>query len=198
MTLTHITRDVHGLTVGPVNVFFIEDGRDLILIDTGLPGNAYKVLAAVKELGREPQDLKHLILTHAHPDHLGSAAALVAATGARTWMHPLDIPIAEGREEQRPITPAPNLLMKAMHFVMSVAKPAPVDSVTIDHRMEDGETLPLAGGLHVVHVPGHCAGQVAILSRKRETLFVSDCCGHLFGLGELLGYEDRDEGLRSQ
>lgn len=198
MTLTAIAKDVHGLSLGPVNVFLIEDGRDLILIDTGLPGNADKVLAAIAQLGREPGDLKHLILTHAHADHIGSAAALAAATGAQTWMHPLDVPIAEGRERDRPITPAPNPLMKAMHLVMSLAKPAPVAPVTINHPMGDGDVLSLAGGLTVIHVPGHCAGQVAILWRGRDVLFVADCCGHLFGLGEPLGYEDREEGLRSQ
>ena len=58
-------------------------------------------------------------------------------------------------------------------------------------------TTPIAGGLAAVHVPGHCAGQVALLWRG-EMLFAADACANLFGLGGPIGYEDRGQGERDQ
>jgi glyoxylase-like metal-dependent hydrolase (beta-lactamase superfamily II) len=58
--------------------------------------------------------IKHLIFTHGHPDHIGSAAAIVRETGARTYMHPLDIPMAESGGPFRPMRPAPVLLRLVM------------------------------------------------------------------------------------
>ena len=197
MALTSIRKDVHGLSLGPVNVFLLEDGCDLLLIDAGLPGNTDRILDAMAKLGRVPADLKHIILTHAHPDHIGSAAALVAATGAQTWMHPLDAPIAEGHAEFRPIKPSPEIVMKLIYLVLSRSKPV-VDPVAIDNLIADGDIFPISGRLTAISVPGHCAGQIALLWRDRGVLFVADACAHLFGLGSPLGYEDFEEGRRSQ
>lgn len=197
MALTNFAEGVHSLSVGPVNVFLIEDGRDLCLVDTGLPGSADAILAAITGLGRAPGDLKHIVLTHAHADHIGGATALVEATGAQTWMHPLDKPIAEGEVKQRPLKPAPNLFMNVMYFFLSRSKPV-VEPVNIDHLIGDGDVLPFAGGITAIHVPGHCAGQVALLWPRRKVLFAADVCANLTGLGPPLGYEDIGEGRRSQ
>ena len=88
-SLRSVTEDVHQVSLGPVNAFLLRDGRALTLIDTGPAGSVPAVLSAVRDLGHAPGDLEHILLTHAHPDHIGSAAALVRATGARTWMHEL-------------------------------------------------------------------------------------------------------------
>ena len=197
MKLTEIIPGLHSLSVGPVNVFLLEEGPHLVLIDAGLPGNADGILAAVAKLGRASRDLRHIILTHAHPDHIGSAAALVRATGAQTWMHRRDAPIAEGKADFRPIQPAPELMMKLLYVVMSRSRPI-VEPVKIDSFVTDGEVLSVAGGMTVIGVPGHCAGQVALLWRDRNVLFAADTCAHLVGLGSPLGYEDLEEGRRSQ
>jgi glyoxylase-like metal-dependent hydrolase (beta-lactamase superfamily II) len=146
MGVTRIAPGLHCLSLGIVNAFLIEDGGDLCLIDTGLPGSEGKILDAIATLGRSAGDLKHIVLTHAHDDHLGSAAALVEATGATTWMHPLDAPIAEGREQPRPITPAPDLLNRTMYFFLSRSKQTPPRPFAVDHRLADGDELPFAGG----------------------------------------------------
>src|SRR5215469_8159196 len=100
--------------MGFANAFLIEGDNGLTLIDAGFPGKESAVFGAIRELGRSPDQLKHLIFTHAHPDHIGSAAAIVRGTGARTYMHPLDIPIAESGGPFRPMTPAPGLLGRVL------------------------------------------------------------------------------------
>lgn len=195
--LRSVTENVHQICLGPVNAFLLRDGRDLALVDTGPAGSAPAILSAVGDLGHAPDDLEHILLTHAHPDHVGSAAALVRATGARTWMHALDAPVAEGREGFRPIEPASAWTMRVLHFVLSRMEPS-AEPVTIDHEVEDGQVLPFARGLSAVHAPGHTAGQLVFLWSDQGVLFAADTCGNQFGLGPPLGYEDAEQWRRSQ
>lgn len=62
MALEMIFPGVHSLTLGPVNVFLIEDGDRLVVLDTGIPGSADAILAAAHdELGYGPQDIAAII-----------------------------------------------------------------------------------------------------------------------------------------
>src|SRR5215472_8169314 len=101
---------VHVVPMGMANAFLIEGQDGLTLIDAGFPDKEAAVFGAIRGLGRSPGQLKHLIFTHGHPDHIGSAAAIERETSARTYMHPLDIPIAESGGPFRPLSPAPGLL----------------------------------------------------------------------------------------
>lgn len=182
---------------GMVNMYLLDVPEGLTLIDTGFPGNETKVLDAFKALGRRASDLRHILLTHAHPDHIGGLAALKRITGARTYMHPVDIPIADRGGPFRPMKPAPGLLPRIL-FTVFTRLNATVEPCRIDQAMTDGDVLPIGGGLTVIHVPGHCAGQVALLWTERGMLFTGDTCTNAMGLGPPIGYEDRAEGERSQ
>jgi glyoxylase-like metal-dependent hydrolase (beta-lactamase superfamily II) len=96
MAVKRVIEGVHIVPMGMANAFLIEFVDGLTLIDAGYPNKEAVVFGAIRGLGRSPHQLKHLILTHGHPDHVGSAAAIVRETGARTSMHPLDYP--HGRE----------------------------------------------------------------------------------------------------
>ena len=192
-----VIKGVYVVAMGFANAFLIEGDDGFTLIDAGYPGKEAAVFQAIHGLGRSPKQLKHLILTHAHPDHIGSAAAIVHETGARTYMHPLDIPIAESGGPFRPMTPAPSplglLLCKLFFHPNQRLKP-----VTIDQPLTAGAMLPIAGGIEVIHVPGHCAGQVALLWHPGRMLFVADVCVNIMGLGDPVGFESLAEGRESQ
>ncbi len=185
------------MPLGAVNAFLLEAPDGLTLIDTGFPGRVNLLLQAIRDLGRAPRDLKHVVLTHAHPDHIGSLAAIVRETGARTYMHPLDVPIAERGSGFRPMTAAPGLLATVL-FRLFAGRISEVEPTKIDVELQDGDVLPIAGGLQVIHVPGHCAGQVALLRAKDGVLFTADACTNVMGLGPPIGYEDRIQGETSQ
>jgi glyoxylase-like metal-dependent hydrolase (beta-lactamase superfamily II) len=183
--------------MGFANAFILDSGPELVMVDAGFPGKASIALDAIRQLGRSPRDLKHLVFTHGHPDHIGSAAALVRETGATTYMHSVDAPIAESGGPFRPMTAAPGLLHKVMYRLFWHPGER-MEPVRIDKPLIDGETLPIAGGLTVIHSPGHCAGHVSLLWRGARMLIVGDVCMNLVGLGDPVGFEDVEEGRRSQ
>ena len=192
-----ITDGVRAISLGGVNVFLVDGTHGLTLIDTGFPGKADVILSALSELGWSPGDLKHIVLTHAHIDHIGSLAALLRVSGAQTWIHRLDAPIAERGSGFRLVRPAPSLLMRLLYRLI-YKQNVSVEPARIDHRVEDGDVLAVADGLTAIGAPGHCAGQIALLSPGRGVLFAADVCANLFGLGDPLGFEDEAEGRRSQ
>ena len=112
-------------------------------------------------------------------------------------MHPLDIPMAESGGPFRPMRPAPGLLRQVMCRLFYDHKER-VAPVTIDRPLSDGEILPIAGGFEVIHTPGHCAGQVALLWQPGRMLFAADVCMNVMGLGDPVGFESLQDGRTSQ
>jgi glyoxylase-like metal-dependent hydrolase (beta-lactamase superfamily II) len=188
---------VHVVPMGMANAFLIEGDDGLTLIDAGFPAKEAAVFQAIRELGSSPDQLKHLIFTHGHPDHIGSAAAIVRETRARTYMHSLDIPIAASGGPFRPMSAAPGLLRRVM-CKLFFHPDERMEPIAIDQPLDDGEILPIAGGIEVIHAPGHCAGQVALLWRPGRMLFAADVCMNLTGLGDPVGFESLEDGRASQ
>jgi glyoxylase-like metal-dependent hydrolase (beta-lactamase superfamily II) len=73
-----------------------------------------------------------------------------------------------------------------------------IEPVAIDQSLTPGEILPIAGGFDVIHTPGHCAGQVALLWAPGRMLFAGDVGTNLMGLGDPVGFENLEEGRTSQ
>jgi glyoxylase-like metal-dependent hydrolase (beta-lactamase superfamily II) len=197
MGVERVIDGVHIVPRGMANAYLIEGDDGLTLIDAGFPNKEGAVFEAIRGLGRSPEQLRNLIFTHGHPDHIGSATAIVRETGARTYMHPLDITMAESGGPFRPMTPAPGLLRQVMCRLFFHPDER-VEPVGIDQPLSPGEILSIAGGIEVIHVPGHCAGQVALLWRSGRMLFAGDVCMNLMGLADPVGFEDLDEGRTSQ
>jgi glyoxylase-like metal-dependent hydrolase (beta-lactamase superfamily II) len=144
MSAKRVIDGVHIVPMGFANAFLIEGDDGLTLIDAGFPRKEAAVLAAISGLGRSSKQLKHLIFTHGHPDHIGSAAAIVRETGARTYMHPLDIPMAESGGPFRPMRPAPGLLGQVLCRLFFDPEER-MEPVVIDEPLTPGEILPIAG-----------------------------------------------------
>src|SRR5215471_11899796 len=197
MGAKRIINGVHVVPMGMANAFLIEGDDGLTLIDAGFPGREAAVFQAIRALGRSPDQLEHLIFTHGHPDHIGSAAAIVRETSAKTYMHPLDIPVAESGGPFRPMRPALGLLGQVLCRLFFNPDER-MEPVAIDQPLTDGEILPIAGGFEVIHTPGHCAGQIALLWRPGRMLFAGDVGTNLMGLGDPLGFESLKEGRASQ
>ena len=182
--------------LGPVNAYLLDQG-ELTLIDTGVPGSERKIVRAIERIGKKVTDLKHIIVTHCHPDHAGSVAALKRLSGARVYMHPTDAAMVRKGQSSRPLTPSPGLLRGLLFRLFIPKKPVPIERCEIDQEINNGTVLPIAGGLKTIHIPGQCAGQVALLWARGNVLFAADACANMPTFGLALGYENLQDGLDS-
>ena len=186
------------LDLGSVNAYLL-DHEGLTLIDTGNPGDAPRILSALKSLGYAPTDLQAMILTHHHPDHCGAAAALQEATGARVYMHRDDAEaLASGLSKRTSLAPAPGLLNRLLFRFLLARAQTQVEPCTADQWISDGEELPLNGGLKVIHTPGHTEGHVSLLwEQQGGVMFVADAAIHVPKLRVHPGYEVFQTGRQS-
>lgn len=197
MSVKQIVPGLYAIPLGGVNAFLIASD-ELILVDTGVMKSADKILDAVQATGRQATDIKHILVTHWHPDHAGSLAALKRLTGAPAYMHPADAAVVRTGKAPMDLKPAPGLINQILFRVVIGAGEVAYDPAEVDHEVQDGDELPLAGGIHAIHVPGHCAGQLAFLWEKHGgVLFAADAASNVVRLGYSLGYQDFEEGKRS-
>ena len=149
---------VDGVRAANVYLVVIDDG--LLVVDTGMPGNAQRIVAFIESIGHKPADLRYIVITHSDMDHVGSAARLKELTGAKVAIHKLDGPILSG-EQRSPKGGALGLMLSRL------VKTQPV---VPDVLLEDGDRI---GGLLVMHVPGHTAGSI-VLVRDDGVVFSGD------------------------
>jgi glyoxylase-like metal-dependent hydrolase (beta-lactamase superfamily II) len=165
-----------------VNVHVIESKKDgLIVIDSGFPENVKGsniLLEGIRELGKDPRDVKHILISHAHPDHLGNAAELQQISGAQIWMSETDAPILEDKgTDYRAIYKKDGSRYTGMPSIQKAQ---------IAHKTKDGELIPLAGGILVIATPGHSLGhQAYLLQQHGGILFVGDAVTNVNGKMDL-------------
>ncbi len=189
---------VHSVRVGTAKAYLIESDDGLIAVDCGTPEAASAILAAARSLGREPAAIRHILVTHCHPDHAGGLASLKEASGAVAYMHPADAALVRRGEGLRPLRPAPGLLNRVLYEVFISGAMSQVPPAVVEHEVNGGDVVPIAGGIHAIHTPGHTAGHLCfLLPRKGGIFFAGDVAGNVLRLGLSLAYEDVALGLES-
>lgn len=192
-----IKPNLYEIRLGSVNAHLIQSGNELILIDTGSAGDETKIQEALAQINRSIKELTAIVVTHCHADHAGSLAALQRETEAPTFMHPIDADRVEAGDVMRPMKASPGILNRILFRLFIAPAPKTIEKGVIDHRVNDREVLDLAGGLRVVHTPGHSAGQIGLYWEKGSTLFAADAVMNQPNLKYMLGYEDLETGKRS-
>jgi glyoxylase-like metal-dependent hydrolase (beta-lactamase superfamily II) len=159
-----------------VNVYLIEDGRGITLIDAGIPGQWSDLMTELDDMGRSPDDIRGIVLTHADSDHLGFAERLRTEHGVSVFVHEADADQATGEVKKKnppwgrvKIGPLLSFLWYAGR--RGGMKVDPVGEVT---EVVDGETLDLPGDPRIIHTPGHSPGSIAVYSAAVDSLFVGD------------------------
>jgi glyoxylase-like metal-dependent hydrolase (beta-lactamase superfamily II) len=187
-----------SLAYGAVNIFIIEDVEGLTLVDTGVPGSGKKILAAVAKAGKKPQDIKRIILTHCHPDHAGSAAELKELLNIPAWAHSADAALLSQGISGRPMQPSPGIFNWIVYQAI-IKKMHAIAPVQVDRELKDNEVLPIAGGIRVIHTPGHCAGHICLLAEQDNLLIAGDICSNfpMMGIAFPTAYEDKQLTLQS-
>jgi glyoxylase-like metal-dependent hydrolase (beta-lactamase superfamily II) len=191
MAHQEVVKGVYRVSPVPGVNTYLFDAEGLTLVDAGVASSAGPILAAIKELGHDPRDLKRIIVTHCHPDHYGSLAELKRATGARTIMHPTDAEeVRHGRRGRTMSFRGPLTILNGIFAGEPHLAPAEVEE-----EVEDGDRLP--GGLRVVHTPGHSDGHLSLLWPEKRLLIAGDACWHLTRLAYMPFYVDFEEAKQS-
>src|SRR3954451_5121688 len=89
-----LTRDgaegIHRVEHARVNWYLVEDGDAVTIVDCGFPRSWSGLQSALAELGRSPADVEAVVLTHAHPDHIGFAERARTEWDVPVWLHERD------------------------------------------------------------------------------------------------------------
>jgi glyoxylase-like metal-dependent hydrolase (beta-lactamase superfamily II) len=193
-----VASGVYQLGLGFVNVFYVEDDEGgLWLVDAGVEPGAERIGGGLRALGRAPGELRGIVVTHLHGDHVGGLAAVKAHTGAEVWMQTDDAAAVRDGVRGRALEPGPGVLRSTIVRVMGGrAATSTGDPIAIEHEVADGESLPF--GATALHTPGHTTGHLALLlPRDGGVLFAGDAATDFVRLGVGPIYEDVDEGMRS-
>lgn len=195
--MKQITNKIYQIGLGGVNAFIIED-NGLTLVDTGYKNSTDKIFSAIKKSGKNPEDIKQVILTHCHNDHVGSAAEIKKRLGTKMYAHTLDADIIEkGISARLPFKVSPGIMNKLLFRFIIKPKGIDIEPVKIDERLKDGDVIPIAGGIQVIHTPGHSAGHISLLVKNEGVLIAGDICANMFGLGVSIVSEEIELGIES-
>ena len=148
------------------HVLVAADG--VVLLDTGFPGDARRILRVMKAAGFGVRDVRAILLTHGHIDHAGSAAELKEWTGSPVYAHALEQRHIDGTHSYRGFSRVTEVF-ESVGRAVTQYRP-----VKIDVAITDGEVLPFWGGLRVVYLPGHTVGHCGFYSVRHDLLFSGD------------------------
>ena len=154
------------------NPYLLIDADGLTLIEAGFPGRERAILGFVEGLGFEPRDLKRILITHSDLDHIGSLAAVKAASGARVYASQIEAEaVAQGKTSRRDAGDAP----RWRHWLNTfVRKRLHARAAEVEEIVRDGQVLPILGGLRVVASDGHTPGHTSYFAVQERVLFCGD------------------------
>ena len=171
-----IASGIRRIGQGMINSYLIEESGAVTIIDAGVPGYYGDLPAELTAMGRSLGDVKALVLTHGHSDHIGFAERLRKERNVPVSVHEADAALARGEVPnpakgfgQTRIRPLIEFLWLTMRKG-GLRIPRPVEVSTFG----DGATLDVPGAPRVILVPGHTPGSAALHVVGRSALFVGD------------------------
>ncbi|MDE3721963.1 MBL fold metallo-hydrolase [Nocardiopsis sp. N85] len=181
-TLIEVAPGVHRLGDAVVNFYLMETDEGLVLVDSGLPDHSAVLLDAVARVGG---DLRAVVLTHGHADHIGLAARALSRTGTTIWVHEADAPLLGGGPDramaysppERSMVPyllrRPKVAWLLAHLEgMGAFNTPPIATYS---TFTDGQVLEeVPGSPRVVGAPGHTPGSAILVWPEREVVFTGD------------------------
>ncbi len=162
------------------NHALLYDDQHVVLVDVGMPGQLEPLKAAVEKAGFAFSDIDTVIFTHQDIDHIGCIQDVLQAVGkpVAVCAHAEERPYIEGEKEPIKMTrervnkmldSVPAEMRKEVEAIY-LSRP----SAKITNTVADREVLPIAGGIHVIHTPGHTPGHICLYHEPSKTLVTGD------------------------
>lgn len=180
MIAQEVAPGIHRIHDRFVNWYLVEGDGGLAAIDAGLPPDWDALGTALGELGHTRADLRAVVLTHAHVDHIGFAERARKELGIPVYAHSKDAdlgrhPLRMAKSEKSPLRYARNAsTRRALKTMLETGafRAKPIRELV---HFEDGETLSAVPGTPiVVFTPGHTFGHAALHLPDRDVLFTGD------------------------
>ncbi|HSB90676.1 MAG TPA: MBL fold metallo-hydrolase [Anaerolineales bacterium] len=162
--------EVFGGIVVPVAFWLVVRDGEWTLIDSGPPGAADELVAAVR-LATRGAGVRRVLLTHGHYDHAGGLAALRRAWNPAVVCHRDEVPFVTGAVSYRRQRPRGVAFWFGRFFMRTGRWQIPVA-----RELEGGQA---SDGLAVIHLPGHTPGQVGFLHPQDGALICGDAAMNL-------------------
>jgi len=185
-----VARGIH-LIKCPWSTYFVSScmiiGDAITLVDVGTADSPEAAIYPyLKSIGREPSEISHIILTHAHFDHCGGVASIKKETDCKVYVYKLGKPYLEDA----------GLINRELHNrfpALYPEKKPDFDSVKADVTFEDGDLLDLGGRqIRVLHTPGHSPCSSCLIDEEQGVYISGDS---IQGRGErrpLLFYSSKE------
>lgn len=178
---------------------FLIDAPELAIVDTGIASSPTEgMVPALEAIGRRVEDVRWILLTHGHIDHIGGAHALWELTGrrAKVVIHEADAHLLRSRRAH--VDHYVDVRAQYLDDPGAVEQQTEMAQSAIAGEMEPtvlvrgGEVLDLGGGVTVTvhHIPGHTAGSVAYVVDGQRSVFVGDAVQVHGAANHFPGYED--------
>jgi len=174
--VTRLAPGIHRIGNGLANSYLLEESGEITIVDTGVSGYWADLPGELAAMGRSMEDVRAVVLTHAHSDHVGFAERIRRERGVTVRVHELDAKLARGEEKPAGqslggLRPGPLLRFVVYMLTHGGFRITPIAEVS---TFGDGATLDVPGAPRVIHLPGHTAGSAALHVRSRDTLFIGD------------------------
>lgn len=141
----------------PIHVWVVVDEDGVTLVDAGIQSMAKGILKFIEKL--QAGNLKRIVLTHGHPDHVGAIKKILKVSPVPVYAHQIEIPYMEGR------LPYPRRKKASSSIAEGITQPLHVDG---------SGNIQSIGGLTPFFAPGHSPGHVVYFHDKDQVLLAGD------------------------
>jgi glyoxylase-like metal-dependent hydrolase (beta-lactamase superfamily II) len=170
---------VHRVENDNTNWYIVEGDGGLTIVDAGIPRSWDALHEALRRIDRDPAEIRAVVLTHAHFDHVGFAERARTELGVPVFVHENDVPLTQhpwryDHERSRVwyLATQVRALPNVARFVRDRAFwPPPLREVA---RYGDDGTLPVPGAPRIVPTPGHTLGHCCLHLPDRDAVIAGD------------------------